>query len=189
MSTNLTLGSTDGYSCTIGRIREATVPAGISVGEIAYWPSRNPQGNATRPQDTYEWKALAPCCESAQNVTKVDDDCVLWCELPRDKFPPNPSHDPPKEGKYMDRFTDCLKKNLPKGFDDYATFVRYPNNVNKTNGDRPAASTSTHLPSPTAGAPNGSPSDKSAAVSVLRTPNVLSLGLVTVMAGVYTMLS
>ncbi|KAK6851157.1 hypothetical protein PG987_000791 [Apiospora arundinis] len=202
MSTNLTQGSSVNFSCTEGRMSGATVPDGISVGQVAYWPARNPGSNATRPQDTFEWKALAPCCESRQNVTKEEDDCVLWCELPRDTFPPNPSHNPPREGSYSTRFSDCVKKNLPKDFDGLLTMVHYPNNANKTgNGSNKPSSTPSSTPSPTpSSTPSSSPSpsgeaaeggqsDKSAALAVLKMPNVLTLGLVTVMAGVYTILS
>ncbi|KAK7931638.1 hypothetical protein PG985_002350 [Apiospora marii] len=177
------------YSCTIGHWHGALVPPNITVGEVAYWPARNPQGNDTRPQDTHEWKALAACCADPKNVTKAPDDCVLWCELPRDSFPPNPAFDPPREGPYGDRFMECVQGGMPK--DDgngLATGVNYPNNVNKTGGDgKPSSSATTSLPSPTAS--NAGETGKSAAVAGMRMPGVLGLGLVTVMAGVCTMLS
>ncbi|KAK8014656.1 hypothetical protein PG990_007952 [Apiospora arundinis] len=192
MSTNLTQGSSVNFSCTEGRMSGATVPDGISVGQVAYWPARNPGSNATRPQDTFEWKALAPCCESRQNVTKEEDDCVLWCELPRDTFPPNPSHNPPREGSYSTRFSDCVKKNLPKDFDGLLTMQQAIVHAIVYAIVYAIAHTIVHAILFTVAvgeAAEGGQSDKSAALAVLKMPNVLTLGLVTVMAGVYTILS
>lgn len=192
---DLTQGYAANYSCTVGHWRGATVPHNITVGEVAYWPARNPQGNDTRPQDTHEWNALAACCADPRNITRAPDDCMLWCELPRDAYPPNPALDPPREGPYGDRFMDCVKGGMPEDGNGLATAVNYPNHANKTDegsgSSKPSSSsTTTGLPSPTAGGSNNAgETGKSAAVSVLRMPNVLCLGLVTVMAGVYTMLS
>ncbi|KAK8116209.1 hypothetical protein PG984_012711 [Apiospora sp. TS-2023a] len=185
---DLTQGLATNYSCTVGHWRSATVPHNITVGEVAYWPARNPQGNDTKPENTHEWKALAACCANSGKITKEPDDCVLWCELPRNQYPPNPKYDPPREGPYMDRFTECVKAGMPDDGNGLATAVNYPNNANKTDDSKPSSSSTTSLPSPTASSSAGE-TGKSAAVSVLRMPNVLSLGLVTVMAGVYTMLS
>lgn len=189
---DLTQGYAANFSCAVGRWRGAAVPPGITVGEVAYWPARNPQGNATRPQDTHEWKALAPCCADPRNVTRAPDDCVLWCELPRAAYPPNPARDPPREGPYGDRFTACVRGGMPDDGRGLMTGVSYPNNANKTDDGLPSSSSAaatTDRPSPTAGGADAGETGKSAAVSVLRMPNVLSLGLVTAMAGVYTMLS
>ncbi|KAK8045085.1 hypothetical protein PG993_005109 [Apiospora rasikravindrae] len=186
---DLTQGSMANFSCTIGHWSGAAVPHDITIGEIAYWPARNPQGNATKPQDTIEWKALAPCCENPKNITKEPNDCVLWCELPRDRFPPNPPYDPPREGKYIDRFNECIKANMLEDGNGLATAVRYPNNANKTDDSKPSSSASSSVPSATTGTPNAGETGKSAAVPVLKMPSVLSLGLVTVMAGVYAILS
>ncbi|KAK8084784.1 hypothetical protein PG997_006055 [Apiospora hydei] len=173
---DLTPGSMANFSCTIGHWAEAAVPHGITVGEIAH--------------DGVE--GAGPVLREPRNVTKQPDDCVLWCELPRDRFPPNPKYDPPREGKYIDRFNECIKANMPDDGNGLATGVRYPNNANKTDGDsKPSLSSSSSSsgPSPTAGSPNAGETGKSAAVPVLRMPSVLSLGLLTVMAGVYTILS
>ncbi|KAK7943029.1 uncharacterized protein PG986_012142 [Apiospora aurea] len=123
---DLTPGSMANFSCTIGHWAGAAVPHDIT--------------------------ALAACCENAQNITKQPDDCVLWCELPRDRFPPNPKYDPPSEGKYIDRFNECIKANLPEDGNGLATGVQYPNNANKTDGSKSSASSSSPSgPSPTAG--------------------------------------
>ncbi|KAK8069499.1 hypothetical protein PG994_006115 [Apiospora phragmitis] len=188
-------GPMTNFSCTVGHWTGAAVPHDITVGEVAYWPARNPQGNATRPQDTFEWKALAACCADPKAIAKALDGCVLWCELPcDDDFPPN--NDPRQEdGKYGERFADCLKSHMPDGVEGLATAVRHADRVNNTDTDAGNGNPSSSSPapsftlSPTAGAPGSGETGKSATVPLLRLPSVLGLGLGTVMAGVYTMLS
>ncbi|KAK8064638.1 hypothetical protein PG994_007276 [Apiospora phragmitis] len=148
-----------------------------TIGKVVYLP----QGDKPLPE-LPEWNALSQCCEDPKNMTKLADDCVLWCVLSNQTYPPGRAHNELHDDT-ADAFSTCIQKTQP-GPQFWS--IDYPSTKANLSGPGPSTTTSMSPSQPTDGGAATQTAGPNAG-SILNMPGLKSVALLVLALGGFQM--